>query len=899
MQSVAITTDKDNRVNFKNQLLSKVEMALTPPTVEEIEPDTVEVDIIDKYSTWVPARFALESDELPPLDIKKEEAYVPQHELEERATVKRGLLNKVEESLVLVEVEETAPIEIIEKYSNWVPARLSLEPVETLSPEFKTDETVVFPRESEKRASIKQSLLNKVETSLNPAPVPVKPEPAPIEIIEKYSDWVPAGFALEPVDVLPPEGKKDELFIPLREMDKREGIKHNLLNKVEESLTPVEVVEPAPVEIVEKYSNWAPARLSIEPEETLSPEFKTEATVILPLEVEKRVSIKQNLLNKLETSLIPAPVEIEVPIEIIDKYSEWTPAGFALEAAEALLPEGKRDEESFVLTREQEKRADIKHSLSNKVEEALVPPVPAVEPEPIEILDKYSNWAPARLSLEPQEVLSPEFKPTETVVFPREQVKRVEIKHNLSNKVEESLIPPAPTPEPEPIEIIDKYSMGIPQHPMEDSDPVFPDARRVLKPTVLNLDVPKRLAFKETLMKKLNTLPMVEEKLETVEIVGDYSQRTVTPYGLDFEEANRDPLVVSDIQANLQATIADFIPVDEEPVVPVLRIPENYGDLDEQALYGVLIRTSDLRHTSETANLVMDVLAGRSSRQVEFVIVEAPKPVVAPKKVKVKTQAPVTTETLEVIEPKIVASKPKAPELESFAFDIPSDWNSIPLSVLRNDLLSTGATPEQVDAKLASLVQKPARDPKTETTHSINTMRVEIPVDFGSRRESDRYSYLTKVALLSPELAHEAIAAFKSPSQQLGNNIFEFVTSEIVDVGKRNDRRQYLSDKASKQSKIVISEIEGDKTFLLPSNYTDLSETELHFVLSFNPELSHSHESVIEALDILYGRVIQSPTVNFKIVNLPNPVVYGYKEEKVSVIKVESVEKPKAHSVTE
>jgi hypothetical protein len=181
----------------------------------------------------------------------------------------------------------------------------------------------------------------------------------------------------------------------------------------------------------------------------------------------------------------------------------------------------------------------------------------------------------------------------------------------------------------------------------------------------------------------------------------------------------------------------------------------------------------------------------------------------------------------------------------------------------------------------------------------INTLRIEIPPNFGSRRESDRYDYLIKVALLSPELAHEAIAAFKSPTQQSGITLFDFVTSEIVDVIKRSERKQYLSNKANKalQSKKVISEKDEDKVFLLPSNYTDLSEAELHFVLSYNPELSHSHETVIEALDILYGRVDQPSTVNFEIVNLENPIVFGYKKEKVSTIRVESTEKPKARAV--
>lgn len=465
---------------------------------------------------------------------------------------------------------------------------------------------------------------------------------------------------------------------------------------------------------------------------------------------DNRLDFKNQLLNKVETALTPPPIPVEPEpevIEILDKYSTWIPARLALESEE-LLPDFKK-EEAYIPQHELAERATVKKSLLNKVEEFLTP-VEEIEAAPVEIIEKYSNWTPARLSIEPQETLEPNFKVGETVIFPREVEKRTAIKQNLLNKIETSLVPvPAPVEvEPTSVEIVEKFAKGIPQHGTEEAEPFFSDTRIVIHPVILAADVPKRLAFKKSLLSKVNTSPITEEIVEP--IIGEYSQRTIAPYGLDFEEANRPALIVS----KLQETIVDFVPVIEEAPLPVLRLPENYGELNERALYGVLIRNTDLRHTSETANLALDVLAGRSSTQVEFVIVEAPKvvqPIVSvPESV---VNVPEIIVSVQV-EPVVIVPEPVI--IEPFNFDLPSDWQSVPLSTLRTDLLATGATPEQVDAKMASLVEVHGKDLSVEDFEA-ETLSIDLPEEFNSWKPISQYIYLTKERLLTPDQANTVV----------------------------------------------------------------------------------------------------------------------------------------------
>lgn len=406
--------------------------------------------------------------------------------------------------------------------------------------------------------------------------------------------------------------------------------------------------------------------------------------------------------------------------------------------------------QSVVITSDQENRLDFKKRLLGKIETALTPPSPELEPDPIqvEIIEKYSKWVPARFALEPEELL-PDFKKEESFVPHREIEKRADIKNDLLKKIEASLNPIEIVSEPvKEAQIIDKFANGIPQRSMTDADPVFPEARRILKPVALNTDTASRVAFKNRLLKKIETARINEPNLDNnIEIV-DYSQRTISSYGLDFEEAKVSKIIVS--EPNEEVIIASA-PVEAEPLI--LRLPENFQDLNEKALYGLLIRDPELMHSSESANLTLDILAQRTPVKAEFIVISKPKlePVQVPvKTARVLEDLPVLK--VEILEPVM----PMAKEPELVEFDLPSDWKTIPLSVLRTDLLATGATPEQVDAKLAYIVKKESKSPSPKKTET-QELSINLPSEFNSWKPNSQYLYLTKELKLTPEQANGVI----------------------------------------------------------------------------------------------------------------------------------------------
>jgi hypothetical protein len=623
----------------------------------------------------------------------------------------------------------------------------------------------VITSDKETRDNFKNKLLNKVELAVAP-PIPEtvdSEEPVQVEIIEKYSTWVPARLSMEPEELLP-DFKKDESFIPQGELEKRAATKHKMLDKIENSTIPIVETQSTPVEIIEKYSSWVPARVTLEPEEAMLPEGKKEEKFIPQGDLDKRQFAKSNLLNKVAQTLNTVESEEIQEVEIIEKYSTWVPARLALEPEDKFTPE-LVDKEPIISPREADKRVSIKSLIHNKVEAALAPPTveDEVKPDPIEIVEKYNKWVPARLALQPEEML-PDYKREASFIPVREIDKRQIIKSNLLNKVEEALTPVSEiVVESEKIEIIEKYSFGIPQHGTTSAEPIFSDSRQTVITNNVNLDVPKRIVFKNNLLKTVRkSINNQIYETEPVEIV-DYSERSVIPFDLDFPEIKIAPLNIVDIPKD---TVVSE-PIIEESVVPVLLLPANYEDLDERALYGLLIRDPELKHTSETANLALDVLAGRSSKLVEFTVVKAKEvnTKYASKKRKKKAD-PKSIETLESlpdsVQPIIEAPVIKEPEIIDIV--LPEDWRQIPLSVLRTDLLSTGVTPEQVDAKLFSLVSNQTFDDescficKEESIDS--TVKENLPDDFTSWKPNSQYLYLTKELKLTPEYSNEIIWEF-------------------------------------------------------------------------------------------------------------------------------------------
>jgi hypothetical protein len=108
-----------------------------------------------------------------------------------------------------------------------------------------------------------------------------------------------------------------------------------------------------------------------------------------------------------------------------------------------------------------------------------------------------------------------------------------------------------------------------------------------------------------------------------------------------------------------------------------------------------------------------------------------------------------------------------------------------------------------------------------------------------------------------------------------------------------NDRANRLSFKGALAHKVeaALSAPEPetpnvkDQVLLVPENFEELSETDLHFTLMHNKELKHSRQSANLALDIIKGRVLHPKNVSFQTIELTNPVPVPQFAHKIKPVR--------------
>lgn len=488
--------------------------------------------------------------------------------------------------------------------------------------------------------------------------------------------------------------------------------------------------------------------------------------VVITTDRSNRVAFKDRLLNKVELSLTP-PVEENIdtePIEIIERYATGLPS--ILKPVEEFLPEVKRPSSSFILDSDVPKRISTKNRFLHQVEQSLIP-VEEVEPVPVEIVERYAHGLPKQGVITPHH-LEPEVRHIYPSMPDREIPKRVEIKRALLDRVEHSLTPPVlEQVEPAPIEIIERYAYGIPNQ-LSDMPEIITELGKSSQ-FILDSDVPKRIDAKDRLRKKIQSLRVEDPVVKPVEIVG-YSQRVVSSVGYDFAPINRPTVFIAPEENPI--SVPEIVSV--ENLIPVLRLPSNYEDLDERALYGVLIRNPALQHTSETANLALDVLAGRSIKSVEFEIIgntvplerfdphiSEADPVIIPDQFKPQddekrvSYASILADKVRSLSESSNDEPDVAPDYHS-VLSPPAGWDTVPLSVLRTDLLNVGGTPEQVDMLLSLWTEKPKVE-QPQVVASAGEELVDLPEFFTTLSVRDKYIYLTRVLRFTPEKADEVI----------------------------------------------------------------------------------------------------------------------------------------------
>lgn len=92
------------------------------------------------------------------------------------------------------------------------------------------------------------------------------------------------------------------------------------------------------------------------------------------------------------------------------------------------------------------------------------------------------------------------------------------------------------------------------------------------------------------------------------------------------------------------------------------------------------------------------------------------------------------------------------------------------------------------------------------------------------------------------------------------------------DKGTRQNVKIRLAQKIDLALEPKPVQNKDTRLLLLPTNYEELSESELHFVLTHNAELRHTYQSAYLAADILYGRIEEPTNVKFQTIRLESPV---------------------------
>lgn len=318
-------------------------------------------------------------------------------------------------------------------------------------------------------------------------------------------------------------------------------------------------------------------------------------------------------------------------------------------------------------------------------------------------------------------------------------------------------------------------------------------------------------------------------------------------------------LTSPDYTAEFKQFVADFaskdvvatIPAKPKPVTDVtILLPENWGDLSENDLHYKLTHNTELAHSHESALFALDILYGRTVKPetVNFKLVTDSKTVKA-----------------------VSAQTPKL-EIKPAPIDQPREV----------------AHRNKFKQALADKAQK-ALNVKPEVTAEVSLRTVLVPVGYKSMSDGELHYALVR----NPEFKHtnqQAVATVDMLSGRIvtPENV-KFSIQEVENlnlapvVAPAKPKSRPVFKPATKAAMLARAEIrvtdspaEGEKVILIPHNFAEMTETQIHFALSHNREYGHSHESVYEALDLMFGRKAQPKGIVFSPIRVENPIERAY-----------------------
>lgn len=287
----------------------------------------------------------------------------------------------------------------------------------------------------------------------------------------------------------------------------------------------------------------------------------------------------------------------------------------------------------------------------------------------------------------------------------------------------------------------------------------------------------------------------------------------------------------------------------------VLRVPKNYNDFSEAELFHVLMNTTELEHSRQTAYLAMDILSGKVSKPSNVTLQS-----VVLEKIVPSTPAPVKAkETIPAFV--INAERDKREQFKAKLADKASVVSIIqPAYSPKSIELALPSHYEELSE--AGLFYTLTHNPELQHSHDSATLAVDIVFKKIPQPESVK---LHTIDLVTPEAG--AITASAKVADPLDGFIPEREQS------KRAELKQYLAEQTERILASGVADEELAPIVLkVPKNYKELSQDELLYVLINSTELAHNRASAYRTMDMLSGGVSKPANVTLQAVVLTKPV---------------------------
>lgn len=334
--------------------------------------------------------------------------------------------------------------------------------------------------------------------------------------------------------------------------------------------------------------------------------------------------------------------------------------------------------------------------------------------------------------------------------------------------------------------------------------------------------------------------------------IAPVKEKEVVPaFVLEAERDKRDQF-----KAKL-ASKASVVPTIEPSYAPEsieLLLPAHYEELSEAGLFYTLTHNPELKHSHDSATLAVGIIFNKipKSDSVKFATVDLTY--------KLDQAAQLIHEYNEGLRPD--ALEGFLPEREQAKYEAylasQQQTKTSPVVSERELVLRVPANYKEIsDAELLSTITN-----NLDYGHTHYTAYLTLDILSG------RVKKPANVTLKAVKFAEKVVTAASIAGRKV-----ETLPDIVVERErfKREAFKSYLAGKAARTAEIPTEVIASKIVLRVPSNYSELNETELLYVLMNNVELAHTRESAYNTIDFLSGAVAKPANVTLQAVKLEAP----------------------------